>query len=144
MSENGQNRPKGYPLLFGRLQPFLNIRQKNLKVVNADAHSQKYVVFQNLWDEEEYEEKNDGTRMSDHAFAEINPLYDEYFRNKATQLNDTADDDVSSSQDLGDLIFALKTGESWEGNVKDGDVEMTDGMAKHEKLRRLSIADTHV
>ena len=82
-------------------------------------------------------------------FAELNPLYDEYHRgNRApTPAAEQDGDDVSSSQDLGDLIFALKTGEPWEGSEKDDAVEMQkNDITKPDKLelRRVSIADTHV
>ena len=83
--------------------------------------------------------------------AQLNPLYDSY---NGKKLGDETNDDVIEmeeeelSEDLNDLVRALKTGETLPGehDGKVDAVELKQDAMRTDKLelRRVSIADTHV
>lgn len=81
--------------------------------------------------------------------VEVNPLYDSFNGEKLGDDDDVLENEEEElSQDLNDLVRALKTGDTFpdEHVGNDDAVELKYDPMKTDKmeLRRLSIADTHV
>ncbi|CAB4033597.1 G- coupled receptor 98-like, partial [Paramuricea clavata] len=108
----------------------------------------------NEWDDFEYDgatPKGSRRGFDDIPLAQINPLYDVYHGKKPGE--ETNDDVIEKeeeelSEDLNDLVRALKTGETLpeEDDGTDNMVELKPEAMRTDKLelRRVSIADTHV
>ncbi len=110
--------------------------------------------IQNEWDDFEYDgatPKSTRRDFDDAPLAQINPLYDTYHGKKPgdeTNVEVIEMEEEEFSEDLNDLVRALKTGETLpdEHDGKDDIVELKHDPVRTDKLelRRVSIADTHV